>query len=167
MILRLIDIGITMRRLLAMLVGEVNFDEPSKLLRLDTNPRQTRSVPIFWQTRSGALAHYLPTRAALSPQPRPVFVAWRHRPRGSILKDWPTVTTVYLLMPWSTASSGRLSKRNVKSYLCSCGLNNLWFIRVALVKFHLQEPPSVLVVSRGRMNWPCQPAPRSSPQTLP
>ena len=59
MILRLIDIGITMRRLLAMLVGEVNFDEPSKLLRLDTNPRQTRSVPIFCQTRSGTLAHYL------------------------------------------------------------------------------------------------------------
>lgn len=59
MILRLIDIGITMRRLLAMLVGEVNFDEPSKLLRLDTNPRQTRSVPTFWQTRSGALVHYL------------------------------------------------------------------------------------------------------------
>lgn len=38
MILRLIDIGITMRRLLAMLVGEVNFDEPSKLLRLEPPP---------------------------------------------------------------------------------------------------------------------------------
>jgi hypothetical protein len=58
-------------------------------------------------------------------------------------------------MARNTASPYRFPRSETSNPILECELNmnNLWLIRVALVKFHMQEPPSVHVLSRGRMNW--------------